>query len=101
LRPLSNHPAVQTPLWIVERLRRGLRSISLLVDVTNCVMLELGQPLHAFDADVARPDRRCAARGEALKLLDERDVALYTGFLVMPTATSSCARWRDGRSFDA
>jgi phenylalanyl-tRNA synthetase beta chain len=79
-------PAVQTPLWIVERLRRcGLRSISLLVDVTNYVMLELGQPLHAFDADTLRGPIgvRRARAGETLKLLDERDVALDADFLVI------------------
>lgn len=76
----------QTPLWMSERLRRaGLRPISPLVDITNYVMLELGQPLHAFDAGtLAGPiEVRHAAQGETLKLLDEREVALDPGFLVV------------------
>jgi phenylalanyl-tRNA synthetase beta chain len=82
-------PGAQTPLWIVERLRRcGLRSISLLVDVTNYVMLELGQPLHAFDADTLHGPIgvRRARAGETLKLLDERDVALDPDFLLITDA---------------
>jgi phenylalanyl-tRNA synthetase beta chain len=75
-----------TPLWMRERLSRaGLRSISALVDVTNYVMLELGQPLHAFDADQvsgAIAVRR-AAPAEACKLLDGRDVTLDGEFLVI------------------
>ncbi len=66
-----------TPVWMAERLRRsGLRPIHPVVDVTNYVMLELGQPLHAYDLDRLRgPIRpRFAAAGERLTLLDEREV---------------------------
>jgi len=75
-----------TPFWMAERLRRsGLRPISLLVDVTNYVMLELGQPMHAFDANKLRGviAVRHARTGEQLKLLDERDVALDGEFPVV------------------
>jgi phenylalanyl-tRNA synthetase beta chain len=79
-------PAARTPLWMAERLRRsGLRPISPLVDVTNYVMLELGQPLHAFDADTLKGPVlvRHAREGEKLKLLDEREVTLDPAFLVV------------------
>ncbi|MCX7034600.1 MAG: phenylalanine--tRNA ligase subunit beta [Arenimonas sp.] len=76
----------RSPLWMTERLKRaGLRPISPLVDITNYVMLELGQPMHAFDADrLAGPvGVRRGRAGESLKLLDERDAALDDGFLVI------------------
>lgn len=68
-----------TPAWMVERLRRaGIRSINAAVDITNYVMLELGQPMHAFDIDKLQGEIqvRHARTGERLVLLDGRDVAL-------------------------
>jgi phenylalanyl-tRNA synthetase beta chain len=76
-----------TPLWMRERLRRaGLRSISPVVDVTNYVMLELGQPMHAYDLGKLKSGItvRLARAGEAIGLLDgtrvsaEADVLLIT-----------------------
>ena len=70
---------VVTPLWMQERLRRsGLRSINAVVDVTNYVLLELGQPMHAFDlASLSGGIQvRMARAGEALTLLDEQTVQL-------------------------
>jgi phenylalanyl-tRNA synthetase beta chain len=79
-------PAAQTPLWMAERLRRsGVRPVSLLVDITQYVMLELGQPMHAFDLDTLRGPVgvRRARAGETLKLLDGRAAALDDGFLAI------------------
>ena len=84
----------RTPLWMSERLKRaGLRPISPLVDITNYVMLELGQPLHAFDADRLQGPVavRHARDGETLKLLDEREVALDGQFLVVTDAGRAVA----------
>lgn len=79
-------PAARTPLWLAERLRRaGLRPISAVVDVTNYVMLELGQPLHAFDNDTLSGDIvvRHARPGEMLKLLDGSEATLDPGFVLI------------------
>ena len=76
----------RTPLWLAERLRRaGLRPISAVVDVTNYVMLELGQPMHAFDNDKLEGDVvvRHAHAGETLKLLDGSEATLDTGFVLI------------------
>ncbi|TLP56069.1 MULTISPECIES: phenylalanine--tRNA ligase subunit beta [Pseudomonas] len=75
-----------TPLWMVERLRRSdVRSIDAAVDITNYVMLELGQPMHAFDlAEINGGIRvRMAEEGEKLVLLDGQEVALRADTLVI------------------
>src|SRR3546814_14092938 len=79
---------------MAERLRRsGIRPVSLLVDVTQYVMLELGQPMHAFDRDLLHGPVgvRHAREGEALALLDGRDVAVDPGFLVITDANRGAA----------
>jgi phenylalanyl-tRNA synthetase beta chain len=75
-----------TPLWMVERLRRAdIRSIDAAVDITNYVMIELGQPLHAFDlAEINGGIRvRMAEEGEKLVLLDGQEVTLRPDTLVI------------------
>ena len=75
-----------TPLWMVERLRRSeIRSIDPAVDVTNYVMLELGQPMHAFDlAEIRGGIRvRMAEQGEKLVLLDGQEATLTADTLVI------------------
>ncbi len=75
-----------TPVWMTEKLRRcGIRSVSPIVDVTNYVMLELGQPLHSFDLDKIEQKIivRRAKDGEKLKLLSEQEVTLKNDTLVI------------------
>ncbi|MEJ2415532.1 MAG: phenylalanine--tRNA ligase subunit beta [Exilibacterium sp.] len=75
-----------SPLWLRERLRRcGLRSIDPVVDVTNYVLLELGQPMHAFDLNTLAGGIvvRMAKSGETLTLLDGQDVTLNPDTLVI------------------
>ncbi len=82
-------PAAQTPLWMRERLRRaGLRSLGPVVDVTNYVMLELGQPMHAYDLRQLSGGIvvRHAAPREALTLLDGRRLELDPDVLVIADA---------------
>jgi phenylalanyl-tRNA synthetase beta chain len=76
----------KSPTWMTERLRRsGLRPIHPVVDITNYVMLELGQPLHAYDASLVQgPIRpRLAKSGEKVTLLDEREIEVNTDTLVI------------------
>ncbi len=80
------NPDASTPLWMQERLRRsGIRSISAIVDITNYVMLELGQPLHAFDADKLQGgiQVRFGRQGEKLVLLDDQEVELNEDVLII------------------
>ncbi|MEN8129202.1 MAG: phenylalanine--tRNA ligase subunit beta [Pseudomonadota bacterium] len=78
--------SLTTPLWMQERLRRsGIRSIAPVVDITNYVMLELGQPMHAFDLEVLQGGLRVrfASQGEELVLLDGQTLTLDPGSLVI------------------
>lgn len=73
------NPQAKTPDWMVERLARcGQRSVSPLVDISNYVMFELGQPSHVFDLDKVKGGItvRWAREGESLKLLNGNTVAL-------------------------
>ena len=79
-------PRAVTPDWMKERLRRaGVRSIHPVVDVTNYVMIELGQPMHAFDLEklhgVVRVRR--ARSGESVTLLDGKQLRLEEGALLI------------------
>jgi len=70
-------PNARTPLWMRERLRRcGLRPLHPVVDVTNYVMLELGQPMHAFAADAVGPviTVRFGESGDRLQLLNGNEI---------------------------
>jgi phenylalanyl-tRNA synthetase beta chain len=86
---------VPIPLWMRERLRRGgVRSIHPVVDITNYVMLELGQPMHAFDlARLAGPEIavRWARSGEFLLLLNGDEVSLSEQTLVIADAAGPVA----------
>ena len=87
IRGVDNRATV--PLWIRERLRRaGLRSISPLVDVTNYVMLELGQPMHAYDLAKLRGGIvvRLAREEEPLTLLDGRTIRATADMLFITDA---------------
>lgn len=79
-------PDARTPMWMCEKLRRsGLRPIHPVVDVTNYVMLELGQPLHAFDLDIVHGGIRIryAEENEKLTLLDGREISLDTDVVLV------------------
>jgi phenylalanyl-tRNA synthetase beta chain len=87
-------PRAPTPLWMQERLRRsGVRPLGGVVDVTNYVLLELGQPMHAFD--LAKLDRhievRMARDGEQLALLNGETATLRTDTLVIADAAKPVA----------
>lgn len=83
-------PKAPTPSWMARRLELcGQRSLSLAVDVTNYVMLELGQPLHAFDRATLRDGTivvRRAREGETIRTLDGTDRALDSSMLVIADA---------------
>ncbi len=76
----------QTPIWMQEKLRRsGIRSIHPVVDVTNYVMLELGQPMHGFDKAAINGaiEVKMASKGDQFTLLDGKEVKLDEGYLMI------------------
>ncbi len=86
--------SAESPAWMVRRLERsGLRSISAIVDVTNYVLLEMGQPLHAFDAAKLQGDItvRYAVPKEKIALLNEQTVELDSDMLVIADDSGSIA----------
>ena len=89
---LGVKPNAQAPLWLRERLRRvGINSISAIVDITNYVMVELGQPMHAYD--LAKLDKgiwvRSAQPKERITLLDGKDYELDPEYLVIADASGA------------
>ncbi|GAB2188778.1 phenylalanine--tRNA ligase subunit beta [Sessilibacter sp. MAH1] len=83
-----------SPLWLQEKLRRGgVRSIDAIVDVTNFVLMELGQPMHAFDLDKldTQITVRFAKDKEKLVLLNGEEVELDTDVLVIADASGPLA----------
>lgn len=83
-----------SPMWLREKLRRsGIRSIDAVVDITNFVMLELGQPMHAFDLDEldGHIDVRLANSGERITLLDGKEIVLSADTLLIADASRPLA----------
>ncbi|MCL1126167.1 phenylalanine--tRNA ligase subunit beta [Shewanella surugensis] len=86
--------AAPTPLWMQEKLRRsGIRSIDPIVDITNYVLIEFGQPMHAFDKDKINGDIqvRLAKGDEKLTLLDGNEVTVPNDMLVIADQTQALA----------
>ncbi len=99
-RLIRNVKIGPSPTWLAERVTAsGARSISNIVDITNYVMFELGQPLHAFDADLLGTDAsgkiaigvRTAAEGEHLTTLDGQDRTLTADTLLITDPTGPVA----------
>ena len=87
-------PSAPSPTWLTEKLRRsGVRSINCVVDVTNYVMLELGQPMHAFDLEKLHEGItvRKARQGEQLAILDGTTQTLTADTLVIADARGAVA----------
>lgn len=86
-RVVKNIKVGSSPEWMRKRLRAaGMRPINNIVDVTNYVMLELGQPMHAFDFDKISGQKivvRRAQEGEVIRTLDEQDRTLTANMLVI------------------
>ncbi len=94
-RVVKNVKIAPSPLWMRMRLRAsGVRPINNIVDITNYVMLEYGQPMHAFDykqLEGATIDVRRAADGENFRSLDDQDHTLDSSMLVIADGKKACA----------
>ena len=94
-RVVKNVKVAPSPTWLRRRLRAaGVRPINNIVDITNYVMLEYGQPMHAFDytmLDGAAIRVRRAADGECFKSLDDQDHVLDSSMLVIADEKKACA----------
>ena len=94
-RVVKNVKVGPSPMWMRRRLRAaGVRPINNIVDITNYVMLEYGQPMHAFDyamLDGAAIRVRRAADGECFKSLDDQDHVLDSSMLVIADEGKACA----------
>ena len=90
---VANVNVAPSPKWMQDRLTMcGVRPISNIVDITNYVMLELGQPMHAFDLDKMREGKvivRRAKRGETMTTLDGKKRALTEDMLVIADADNA------------
>ena len=85
---------IETPQWMVQKLKRASQQIhSPVVDITNYVLLELGQPMHAFDLQKISGsiDVRLAKKGEKLELLNEQTMSLREDTLVIADDNSAIA----------
>lgn len=86
-RVLENVRVGKSPAWVRYRLMSvGLRPISTIVDATNYVMMELGQPLHAYDLDTLKSGKivvECAAEGQKFTTLDEQERTLKASDLLI------------------
>lgn len=94
-RVIQNVKIGPSPEWMKERLRAaGIRPINNIVDITNYVMLEMGQPMHAFDLDKLRGGKivvRRAQAGETIETLDGSERKLEPGMLVISDAERAVA----------
>ena len=92
---VKNVKIAPSPLWMRMRLRAaGVRPINNIVDITNYVMLEYGQPMHAFDyscLDGSKINVRRACDGELFRSLDDKDHTLDSSMLVIADEKKACA----------